>query len=73
MAEPMPINSDAEHEAALIEFERLWGAKSGTLEGDRLNVLAALIQAYESQHHPMHPPDPIEAIKFRMEQMGLEW
>jgi len=51
--------------------ERLWGAKSGTPEGDRLDVLAALIEVYEAKHYPMDPPDPIEAIKFRMEQEGL--
>ncbi|CUT12372.1 Helixturnhelix motif [Bradyrhizobium sp.] len=52
-------------------MERLWGAKSGTSEGDRLDVLATLIDAYEAEHDPMDPPDPIEAIKFRMEQQGL--
>jgi HTH-type transcriptional regulator / antitoxin HigA len=49
----------------------LWGAKTGTREGDRLDVLATLIDAYEAEHDPMDPPDPIEAIKFRMEQQGL--
>jgi HTH-type transcriptional regulator/antitoxin HigA len=49
----------------------LWGAKSRTPEGDRLDVLATLIDAYEAHHYPMDPPDPIEAIKFRMEQQGL--
>ena len=53
------------------EIERLWGARSGTPEGDRLDVLATLIDAYESAHHPIDPPDPIEAIKFRMEQQAL--
>ena len=53
------------------EVERLWGAKSGTRDGDRLDVLATLIDAYEAEHYPMDPPDPIEAIKFRMEQQGL--
>ncbi len=48
-----------------------WGAKSGTPRGDRLDVLATLIDAYEAEHYPMDPPDPIEAIKFRMEQQGL--
>lgn len=52
-------------------MERLWGAKSGTPEGDRLDVLATLIDAYETEHYRMDPPDPIEAIKFRMEQQGL--
>jgi HTH-type transcriptional regulator/antitoxin HigA len=49
----------------------LWGSKLGTSEGDRLDVLATLIEAYEAIHLPMDPPDPIEAIKFRMEQQGL--
>jgi HTH-type transcriptional regulator / antitoxin HigA len=47
------------------------GAPSGTPEGDRLDVLATLIDAYEGEHRPIDPPDPIEAIKFRMEQQGL--
>jgi HTH-type transcriptional regulator / antitoxin HigA len=66
-----PIRSEADYEAALAEVERLWGARSGTLEADRLDILATLIDAYESEHHPIDPPDPIEAIKFRMEQQGL--
>ena len=66
-----PIRSEADYERSLAEAERLWGAKSGTPEGDRLDVLATLIDAWESQHYPMDPPDPIEAIKFRMEQQGL--
>lgn len=66
-----PIRTEADHEAALAEVERLWGAKAGTADGDRLDVLATLIDAYEAEHHPMDPPDPIEAIKFRMEQQGL--
>jgi HTH-type transcriptional regulator/antitoxin HigA len=66
-----PIRSEADYEAALAEVEHLWGAKSGTPDGDRLDVLATLIDAYEAEHYPMDPPDPIEAIKFRMEQQGL--
>ncbi len=49
----------------LAEAERLWSAKAGTLEGDRLDVLATLVDAYEAEHRPMEPPDPVEAIKFR--------
>lgn len=71
MADVKPIRSEADHEAALAEVERLWGAKAGTPRGDRLDVLATLIDAWESKHHPMDPPDPIEAIKFRMEQQNL--
>ena len=66
-----PIRTEADYDAALEEVERLWGAKSDTPEGDRLDVLATLIDAYEAKHHPMDPPDPVEAIGFRMEQQGL--
>ena len=66
-----PIRTKADYEAALEEVESLWGARVGTSEGDRLDILATLIDAYESEHYPMDPPDPIEAIKFRMEQQGL--
>ncbi|HEV3183271.1 MAG TPA: helix-turn-helix domain-containing protein [Xanthobacteraceae bacterium] len=66
-----PIRTKADCANALAEVERLWGAKSGTPEGDRLDVLATLIDAYETEHYPIDPPDPIEAIKFRMEQQGL--
>jgi HTH-type transcriptional regulator / antitoxin HigA len=66
-----PIRSKRDYEAALEEVERLWGARSGTSAGDRLDVLATLIDAYEAVHYSMDPPDPIEAIKFRMEQQGL--
>ncbi|MHB8390200.1 MAG: helix-turn-helix domain-containing protein [Acidobacteriaceae bacterium] len=70
-AELKPIRSQADYQQALTEIGRLWGAKSGTSAGDRLDVLATLIDAYETEHYPMDPPDPIEAIKFRMEQQGL--
>lgn len=66
-----PIRGEADHEEALLEVERLWGAKSGTEDGDHLEVLITLIDAYEAQAFPMDPPDPIAAIEFRMEQMGL--
>jgi HTH-type transcriptional regulator/antitoxin HigA len=71
MTELRPIRSEADHEAAVAEIERLWGAKGGTPEGDRLDVLATLVDAYEAEHDPIDPPDPIEAIRFRMEQQGL--
>ncbi|HXQ50952.1 MAG TPA: transcriptional regulator [Stellaceae bacterium] len=66
-----PILTKADHKKALAEVERLWGAKRGTPAGDRLDVLATLIDAYETEHFPMDPPDPVEAIRFRMEQQGL--
>lgn len=71
MAELKPIRTEADYDAALEQVEQLWGAASGTPDGDRLDILATLIDAYEAEHHPMDPPDPVEAIKFRMEQMGL--
>lgn len=66
-----PIRTQADYKAALAEIERLWGARIGTPKGERLDVLATLVDAYETEHYPMDPPDPIDAIKFRMEQQGL--
>ena len=66
-----PIRSEADYDAALEDVEALWGAASGTPRGDQLDVLATLIDAYEAKHYPMDPPDPVEAIKFRMEQQGM--
>ena len=67
-----PIKTDADHKAALHEIERLWDAKEGTANGDRLDILITLVEAYEEAHFPMDLPDPIEAIKFRLEQQGAE-
>lgn len=69
--EVKPVRNDADHAAALAAIERLWGAVPGTPDGDRLDVLLTLVDAYESAHHPIDPPDPIDAILFRMEQQGL--
>src|SRR6202162_2937431 len=66
-----PIRTKADYKDALGEVHRGCGAKSGTPKGDRLDFLATLIDAYETRHYPMAPPDPIEAIQFRMEQLGL--
>ena len=71
MAEVRPIRMQRDYENALREIERLWGARGGTPDGDRLDVLATLIDVYESLNYPMDPPDPVEAIRFRMEQQGL--
>ncbi len=65
-----PIRTKADHAAALATIEGLWDAKTGTREGDVLEVLATLVDAYEREHTPILPPDPIEAIKFRLEQQG---
>jgi HTH-type transcriptional regulator / antitoxin HigA len=69
--EMKPIRTEADYEAALEEIAALWGAAAGTPKGDRLDVLVTLIDVYESKHHAMDPPDPVEAIKFRMEQQGM--
>lgn len=68
-----PIRTEADYKAALKEASRLMehDPEPGTPEGDRLDVLTTLVQAYEAKHYPIDLPDPIEAIKFRMEQAGL--
>ena len=71
MADLKPIRNLADYEKALVEAEGLWGAASGTTKGDRLDVLATLIDVWEEANYPMDPPDPIDAIKFRMESQGL--
>ncbi|MGM0575991.1 MAG: helix-turn-helix domain-containing protein [Myxococcota bacterium] len=66
-----PIRTDEDHARALERVEELWGAEPGTPEGDELEVLVTLIDDYEERHHAIDPPDPIDAILFRMEQEGL--
>ncbi len=66
-----PIRTRADHKAALETIETLMSAKANTAEGDRLDVLVTLVEAYERAHFPMDLPDAVEAIKFRMEQSGL--
>ena len=66
-----PINSKRDYQAALKAVESLMTARARTPEGDRLDVLVTLIEAYERKHFPMDLPDAVEAIKFRMEQQGL--
>ena len=67
-----PVRTSKDHSAALAEVERLWEAKPGTPEHDRLEVLVTLVEAYEAKHHPIPPPDPVEAILFRMDQLDLD-
>ena len=67
-----PVRTDADHECALREIERLWGASEGTPEGDALDVLVTLVNAFEDRRWPIDPPDPIEAIRFRLEQQGKD-
>jgi HTH-type transcriptional regulator / antitoxin HigA len=67
-----PIKTEQDYDAAMAEIEALWGAEIGSPEGDKLDVLLTLADAYEAKHHPVAPPDPVEAILFRMEQAGLQ-
>ncbi len=66
-----PIRTGADYEEALAEIERLFSAPPNTPEGDRLDVLTTLVEAYEAQHYPIPEPDPVEAIKYFMESRGL--
>ena len=67
-----PIKTKKDHEAALKKIETLWEAKPNTPDGDMLDILTTLVEVYEQKHYPIPPPDPIEAIKFRMDQLGLK-
>lgn len=66
-----PIKSETDYREALKAIEGVMAAKLGTPAGDKLDVLVTLVEAYEAKHHALDPPDPIEAIKFRMEQSDL--
>ena len=66
-----PIKTAKDYRAVLREIEGLMLAKANTPDGDRLDVLVTLVEAYERAHFPMDLPDAVEAIKFRMEQQGL--
>ena len=66
-----PIRTKADYRAALTEIKSLMSAKANSAEGDRLDVLVTLVEAYERAHFPLDLPDAVEAIKFRMEQSGL--
>jgi HTH-type transcriptional regulator / antitoxin HigA len=68
-----PIRTEADYDAVLRRIEALWGASQGTPEGDELDVLATLAESYENEHYPIDLPDPIEAIKFRLEQQGKDY
>lgn len=66
-----PIKTKRDHERALHRIEQLMDSKPGTKSGDELDVLTTLVEAYEAKHHAICPPDPIEAIKFRMDQLDM--
>ena len=66
-----PIKTEAHYEAALRQIDQLMDAELDTLEGDQLDVLVTLVEAYEAKHYPMADPDPIAAVVHRMEALGL--
>lgn len=68
-----PIRNKADYSEALRRIEELWGAPQGTEDGDLLDVLVTLIEVYEREHFPIDLPDPVEAIKFRLEQQGKDY
>ena len=67
-----PIRTKEDHKRAVKEIERLWGSPQGSKDGDKLEVLVTLVSAYDDEHYPIDPPDPVDAIRFRMEQMRLK-
>lgn len=66
-----PIKNDADYRSALQNIEQLMMAEPDTPEGEKLDVLVTLVEAYEAKHFPMELPDPVAAIKFEMERKGL--
>jgi HTH-type transcriptional regulator/antitoxin HigA len=67
-----PIRTEVDYRASLKEAERLWNADPGTPEGDYVDVLVTLIEAYEARHYAIEAPDPIAAIEFMLEQKGMK-
>lgn len=67
-----PIRNDDDLQESFRRLDKVFQAKPGTQEADEMEILVTLIEAYENNHYPITPPDPIEAIKFRMEQQGLK-
>ena len=66
-----PIKTEQDYNTSIRRIEVLWGAKKDTPQGDELDLLVTLVESYEMKHYPIAPPDPIDAIKFRMEQMDM--
>ena len=67
-----PIKTKKDYENALKRIDALFNAKPNTPDGDLLDILVTLVEAYEQKHFAIAPPDPIEAIKFRMDQLGMK-
>lgn len=66
-----PIKNEKDYYNSIRRIEELWGAKKDTQQGDELDLLVTLVESYEMKNFPIAPPDPVDAIKFRMEQMGM--
>ena len=66
-----PIKTEQDYNTSIRRIEVLWGAKKDTPQGDELDLLVTLVESYEMKHYPIAPPDPVDAIKFRMEQMDM--
>lgn len=66
-----PIKTEQDYNHSISRIEEIWGAKKDTPEGDELELLVTLVESYEMKHYPIAPPDPVDAIKFRMEQMDM--
>jgi HTH-type transcriptional regulator/antitoxin HigA len=67
-----PIKTDSDYQDSLNRLEKIFNAKIGTKESDEADIVGLLIDEYEQKHHPIEAPDPIEAIKIRMEEMQLK-
>jgi HTH-type transcriptional regulator/antitoxin HigA len=65
-----PIRSDADHTEALAEIESLWGAPVGSREGDKLDVLTTLVEAYEEKRWPIDAPDPVDVLRYAISELG---
>ena len=72
MMRPKIIKTEIEYEEVLSRIDEIMNASPGTTEGDELELLAFLVESYESRNYPIDEPDPVDAIKFRMEQLGLK-
>jgi len=67
-----PIKTEKDYERALKRIEEIWDAKPNSKDEDELDILVTLVEKYETEHYPIGIPDPVEVIKFRMDQMGME-
>ena len=66
-----PIKTEEDYNTSIRRIDVLWGAKKDTPQGDEFDLLVTLVESYEMKHYPIAPPDPVDAIKFRMEQMDM--